>query len=243
MIKEALEYIVGLDKPSVIEANGREYQREPLTLMSEPVLDDPFRVSTLDAVVDFLYGNTDDVLTEDGIIIHVKDYHRIEVCGEANYDKERNNYLIAEALCPEPIYYGKYYDAEDFNILLQSRFEDNEHKARLLQLTGNVKDEAVKQIGDDGVSQAVTVKTGVATVADVYVPNPVTLMPRRTFFEIDQPASPFIFRMQSGPACALFEADGGAWQQEAMQRIAIYLGQKLSEMLDEDVLPKIKIIA
>ena len=82
-----------------------------------------------------------------------------------------------------------------------------------------------------------------ATVADVVVPNPVTLMPRRTFFEIEQPASPFIFRMQSGPTCALFEADGGAWQQEAMQRIAIYLRQKLSKILDEDVLLRIKIIA
>lgn len=243
MIREALEYVVNLSKPSIVPVGNRIYKREGLTLMTEPVLDEPIKVSTLEAIVTFLADDTDEILSEDGIIIHVKDYDQVDVFGEANYDKQRNLYLHAEAICPTPIRYGNYYDTEDFNVLLQSRFEDNPHKALLLQLTGNVKDEAVKQIGDDGVKQSVTVKTGVTTVSDVIVPNPVVLLPRRTFFEIAQPESPFIFRMANGPTCALFESDGGAWRQEAMCAIAAYLSDQLSAVLDAGTLQRVKIIA
>ena len=147
------------------------------------------------------------------------------------------------ALCPEPLRYGHFYDTESFNILLQSRFEDNADKQLLLQLTGNIKDEAVKQVGDNGITQSVTVKTGVTNVDNVIVPNPVTLVPRRTFFEIEQPASPFVYRMQSGPECALFEADGGAWKQEAIKRIADYLVKRLADALNDETMGKIKVIA
>src|SRR3712207_8173858 len=47
---------------------------------------------------------------------------------------------------------------------LQSSFVENQDRSLLLKVTGCVKDEAVKQIGDDGVSQAATIKTGVASV-------------------------------------------------------------------------------
>ncbi|KHO31340.1 hypothetical protein OR63_10900, partial [Clostridium tetani] len=82
-------------------------------------------------------------------------------------------------------------------------------------------------VGDDGVSQAATIKTGVASVNEVKVPNPVVLAPFRTFPEIEQPESKFIFRMQSGPRAALFEADGGAWRNEAMIKIKAYLEEQL----------------
>jgi len=65
-------------------------------------------------------------------------------------------------------------------------------------------------------------------VSDVLVPNPVVLAPFRTFPEVIQPESKFIFRMQSGPQAALFEADGGAWRNEAMGRIKTYLEEQLN---------------
>lgn len=243
MIRDALEYIIEMSKPSVVEVGGRSYKRENLDLITEPTLKEPFKVSTLDALVEFIANDTDSILDELGIIIHVQGYDRVDVYGEANADMRRNHYLQAAALCPEPLRYGHFYDTETFNILLQSRFEDNADKQLLLQLTGNIKDEAVKQVGDNGITQSVTVKTGVTNVDNVIVPNPVTLVPRRTFFEIEQPASPFVYRMQSGPECALFEADGGAWKQEAIKRIADYLVKRLADALNEEIMGKIKIIA
>ena len=68
-----------------------------------------------------------------------------------------------------------------------------------------------------------------AKVADVVVPNPVTLAPYRTFLEVEQPASKFIFRIKEGGQLALFEADGGAWQHEAILNIKNYLIEQLKD--------------
>ncbi len=63
----------------------------------------------------------------------------------------------------------------------------------------------------------------------------VSLRPFRTFREIEQPESEFLFRMQSSgngvpPMCALFEADGGAWRMEAIARIKTFLKEKTSSV-------------
>lgn len=115
---------------------------------------------------------------------------------------------------------------------------DAQDRAKLLALVGNVKDSSVRTVGDDGITQTTTVKTGVATVADVMVPNPVTLSPYRTFAEVEQPASNFVFRMRSGndePAAALFEADGGAWRIEAIANIRQWLELHLADALGSDM--------
>ena len=111
--------------------------------------------------------------------------------------------------------------------MLQSAFVDDEDKAKLLKYTALITDDTVKNFGDDGISQKVTVKTGVASVSDAVVPNPVTLAPFRTFPEVIQPESKFIFRMKEGPSAALFEADGGAWRNKAILNIKAYLEKEL----------------
>ncbi|MNW60692.1 hypothetical protein D3C74_386970 [compost metagenome] len=70
-----------------------------------------------------------------------------------------------------------------------------------------------------GMTQSVVAKTGVATVEDVKVPNPVLLAPYRTFVEVEQPESSFVFRMKDGPSAALFEADGGAWRNDVIANV------------------------
>jgi hypothetical protein len=97
---------------------------------------------------------------------------------------------------------------------------------------GNIKEENVRQTGDDGVTQTVTAKSGIARVEDVSVPNPVHLAPFRTFREVSQPLSPFVLRMKQGregglPTVALFEADGGKWKLDAIQFIRDYLAGKI----------------
>ncbi|MED2748846.1 hypothetical protein P4307_32370, partial [Brevibacillus porteri] len=128
--------------------------------------------------------------------------------------------------------FERYHDVENFNISLQSAFVPNSDRDLMLKLVGNVKEEAVNTIGDDGVSQSVVAKMGVATVGNVKVPNPVLLKPYRTFVEVEQPESNFIFRMRKGPECALFEADGGAWKLEAIDNIKEYLTAELAEEIE-----------
>jgi hypothetical protein len=56
----------------------------------------------------------------------------------------------------------------------------------------------------------------------------VTLAPYRTFREVEQPRSEFLFRLRNKapdnlPECALFEADGGRWKLDAMLTIKEWL--------------------
>lgn len=117
-------------------------------------------------------------------------------------------------------------------IKLQSCFVKDQERDLVLKVVGNIKEDAVKNYGDDGIAQTVTAKVGVASVENVVVPNPVTLRPYRTFQEILQPSSDFVFRMKTGPAAALFEADGGAWQNEAIVTIKSHLVLMLEDEIN-----------
>lgn len=125
---------------------------------------------------------------------------------------------------------NKFIDQESFIIQMQSMFQNTEDKAIVMQVAGNVEDKTVMNYGDDGITQKATVKTGLASVEDVFVPNPVKLQPFRTFHEVEQPEIDFVFHMKNGPSgvsCALFEADGGAWKFRAVHSIADYLKKEL----------------
>ncbi len=118
----------------------------------------------------------------------------------------------------------------DFIVLDDEGVRLLDYKKMLLQVTGCIKEEAIKQVGDDGVSQSATIKTGVASVEPIIVPNPVMLAAYRTFQEIEQPVTKFIFRMKDGPSAALFEADGGMWKNLAIERIREYLSTELKDI-------------
>lgn len=102
----------------------------------------------------------------------------------------------------------------------------------MIKVGGDIKEENVASVGDGGTSQSVVAKTGVASVGNVKVPNPLLLAPYHTFVEVEQPESEFVFQMQSVPTCAPFEADGGARKIKAMKRIKEYLEKELKEKIE-----------
>lgn len=110
----------------------------------------------------------------------------------------------------------------------------------ILKFAGTVEDGTVTDYSDDGVTQKATVKTGLASKTDAIVPNPVSLRPYRTFLEVEQPKSDFIFRMKQdkydGVQCAIFEADGGAWQNAATKAVKNYLEYELVDYSDFTVI-------
>lgn len=234
--KEAIEYLVNLgekDDP-IIQLGQGTYSRVGLSRVTEPVASS-LTVSTLTGLVNYIKGNVDKLKGE--LLIQVKSEEEVRLYSPLNEDRERELYIKAEAILPNNVRYDQFIDTERFNIMLQSSFVDIGDKKALLQYTGLVQDENVKSIGDDGVSQQVTVKTGVASVGQAIVPNPVSLAPYRTFPEVEQPMSKFIFRMQDGPRAAIYEADGGAWRNEAINNIKGYLLEEL------EGISNIKIIA
>lgn len=224
MIKAAVEYIVGLGKSEIHRENGQIYSDKHLHLVEVPTAC-PFEVNTLSSLISYLKSNFD---SSEAVIVHIASPTEVTIKSSINGDKNRDYFIKAKALIPE-VYFDNWYDSEKFNIKLQSCFVKNDDRDVMLKVIGNIKEEDVKTFGDNGVSQSVTAKVGVATVGQVEVPNPVVLKPYRTFVEVDQPESEFIFRMKNGPSCALFEADGGAWKLQAMANIKEYLQVALEE--------------
>ena len=98
----------------------------------------------------------------------------------------------------------------------------------VLDFASHLKIEKGAEVQDNGISQMATVRDGVASLAQAKTPNPVTLRPYRTFNEVEQPASQFVFRINKLANLALFEADGGKWKLEAVERIANYLKNELA---------------
>ena len=195
--REALEYLVNLGekKEPIIELDQGTFSRVSLNRVTEPVAS-KLTVSTLTGLVDYIKTNVDKL--EGKLLIQVKSPEEVTLYSPLNADREREKYVSAEAILPNNVVYDRFLDTERFNIMLQSAFVDDEDKAKLLKYTALITDDTVKNFGDDGISQKVTVKTGVASVSDAVVPNPVTLAPYRTFPEVEQPESKFIFRMKEG---------------------------------------------
>jgi hypothetical protein len=106
-------------------------------------------------------------------------------------------------------------------VSLLCRFEDTPDRNAILEFIAKLTDESTKTLTDDGVSQTVQGKIGLATFGAVKVPSPASLAPIRSFVEIVQPVGSFIFRLRKGPMgpeAALFEIFTD-WESEAAKRL------------------------
>lgn len=236
MNKETLQYIVGLGQPmaEVVEIDGLRYEKSQhdIKLMGRPSVA-PLEVTTLSGLVDYIKSDVDLLPNQDDEwIIAVSGHDRVSLKTQLSdgYLK-RETYVEAKAGAPG-FDTGTWMDVEDFIISLQARMLDDGDKALLIAFCSSIQDAEDQTIKDTGVSQSITAKVGITTQAQVNVPNPVRLAPFRTFCDVAQPISSFIFRVRKGargPQCGLFEADGGAWKADAIQIIAGHLREKLAD--------------
>lgn len=228
MFKEAIKFLTELGQTQIINLNGQDYASKQIHHIQEP---SPahLEISTLTGLVDYIKSKIDgDYQSEYEMLIQVCSPKVVKLLSPLKIDTNRDCFIQCGALIPE-IPLNRFIDVENFNILLQSCFLFNDDQEAILKVVGNIREENVRTTGDDGISQSVTAKVGIAKLGDVVVPNPVLLRPYRTFVEVEQPESKFIFRMQDGPKAALFEADGGAWKLSAMLNIKEYLEKELQD--------------
>lgn len=231
MIKEALQYIVGLGEAREHTIHGDTYSDKELYRVEKYIpMAHAIEMNTLTSLVDYIKANIDTMA--DKMIIQVVSPEEVRLFSQLNEQRKREDIVVVKAVTPT-FSYERFIDHESFCINVQAKFIDDPQtdKALLLKFSGTVEQGSVAEYGDDGVTQKATVRQGIASKTDAVVPNPVKLRPYRTFIEIEQPVSEFIFRMRDerGITCALFEADGGAWKNVAMSKIKDYLQFELSE--------------
>lgn len=235
-LKEALQYITGLKAesmdPKVVEINGYTYCDKQLTRYHRFPFADAINISTLTALVDYIKGKPEELRAS--MILHVESPTTVRLYSGLIDERNREHLIRAEAIINQ-FSFDRAYDQERFLIELQANFLETEDLKTIMQVAGNIKSGTTANYSDDGVSQKTTVKMGVE-LNDVIVPNPVKLRPYRTFAEIEQPESSYVFRIMDtdrGPAFKLVEADGGLWKNGTMKKIKEYLEYELAEELKE----------
>lgn len=234
MLEEAIRKIQQLTiegvTPHIIRFHEVDHLVQGTTAlpMKRPI-PSPLEVRTLQAVIDYLDDNRDG-LTLETLTVIVGGPGCVEVVGPARVDGARVVHLRAKE--PEVAggfaqFINRFMSVEDFVIGAQQRFRPGMGDiAQLLAVVGNITQNDVRTVADDGVSQEVTARLGVVKVQQVALPSPCLLVPRRGFPEIELSAVPYVVRVRRGdvlPQVAIFEADGGAWMSDATGRTADWL--------------------
>lgn len=248
MIKEALQYIVSLSEPHYIEdGQGKKLSDRVMHRIDVTPTVSPLIFSTLGSLVDYITSGADDIGKT--VYLHVKSPTRVELDStiERSEDYMRQVFAVADAEIPS-FQFGNFIPVENFIIAVKSVFQDYvpdpldgpdkvlPGKQEILRYAGNIQSGTLNTCTDDGATQHAVVKTGIINKEDMIAPSIVLLKPYRTFLEVEQPVSEFLFRIKddgNGVKCALFEADGFLWKHNAKSRVADFLEKLFLNAADE----------
>lgn len=242
MIKEAIDRILGLAPPNIHAVGGLEYTDKSLNLIYPP---EPtaVRCSTLQGFVDLFVNDLDEVKPE-SVLVHITSPTSVGLISKDSDTHGRRREWV-DAIYPgcESFTFGTWFNPESFLIAAQQGFqrvkienEDGSFKLDLdyvLRVASKITAENATDHEDDGFAQRVAVRQGIALKAETVLKPTVNLAPYRTFAEIDQPLSQFVFRARIGGESvqlALFEGDGGRWKLGAVAAIKAWLQPKFGDV-------------
>lgn len=234
-----------LAAPNISTHEALEFTDKPLSIIKPPKKDS-LELATLtglaDAITAQVEGLTD--ITVGDYMLHVDSPTSVRFVARAT-DKFGNRREVAVAEYPKaitPFRFGAWHDPENFIIGVQAGFQPffvdgagGQGSATdldyVLKVASNISAEASTVNQDDGISQNVTMKSGIVLKDNATLKSRVKLAPYRTFTEIAQVVSEFVFRTKTDGErilLALFEADGGRWQIDAATAIADWLKKNTS---------------
>lgn len=230
MLKAAIEKIVELAHPSVLEVSGRTFStgefEEVRPLKFYPKY---LPLYGLDSVVKMVREEAIPTYEDKKVYVQVSGHNTVSVFTE--YDEERRRADLYLAKADVPGFREGFRDREEMVIQLRSLFLQTPDTAYLLDLISHMTDNEKVTTHDNGVTQSVEAKKGIALKEMVEIRPRVKLTPFRTFLEVEQPESEFLLRIREDGAVGLFEADGGVWKLVAKRSIVQYLEERLDDFI------------
>lgn len=223
--REFIEKIEDMTGPKVIETTQGTFSDKRLYRIENKIVD-TISLTSLSGLTTMIKQEMNEYNLP--LFVRVTSAERVHVLGAVRDDMQREMPFTAEAKFIG-FDFNDYMSIENMIINLKSRFAPTEDRDYLVQLLGNITDQQSIQTKDDGITQSATVKSGIQLVGEQRIKPIVTLKPYRTFLEVEQPESEFLIRLKDGRA-ALFEADGGAWEREAVKNVADKLRELLSDV-------------
>lgn len=229
-------------KALAVEAKGVEFHKVGnteimidkegnTTVMEEPVYTpDTLTQYSLDALVQAVKTEAVPRFTETPIYITVDSFELANCYTQPDAsNKMKRVFLYTTKAMDVPGFRDCTWSFEQAMIALRARFQPTEDVSYMLNLLSHMSVDQSVQSDDNGVTQTVQVRQGVSFVANEAVRPIVTLAPYRTFQEVDQPASQFVFRVDEKRNVTLAEADGGMWKLEARRTVKQYLTDALAD--------------
>lgn len=229
MLAKMIEKIVSLKENKIYEIGGQTYSDNQLTRIP-PHVDRPqaINVSGLDGICKLIRTELKKIDTV--VMVQAVDYNKVEVMTTYLEDFSRN--VLYRATADVPGFKEGWRNQEEALIQLRSLFIPNEGTKYLLDLLSRISDESNVTTTDNGVTQKVEARQGVALNALVEVRPRINLQPFRTFLEVPQPESEFLLRVNKEKGIGFFEADGGVWRLEAKGNIAKYFERELDDLIE-----------
>ena len=230
MLKEMINRIVELAAPTTYEIDGRTYSSEDLKRIDPPKYKpEPINVTGLDSICRLVQNESKAVGRK--IFIRISAYNKVTVFSTFDDQYERAYLYRCEADTPS-VTVNRFSPYENAVIELRSLYIPNDDTNYLLKLLGSITSESKVTSSDNGVTQTVEAKSGIALSQMVEVKSRVSLKPFRTFIEVDQPESEFLLRISGDGKIGLYEADGGVWKLEATRNIAEYFEKELEGLIE-----------
>ena len=189
-LKELVQYGNELAAPNFEEYGDIHYSDKKMYALDHCQRATAIEMSTLTGLVDYIKGQIDS--STDKMLVQVVSPTEVKLISALDDDRKRETLVDVTAQIPD-FSYGRYMNNESFLIALQSKFIQGDDRELILKFAGTVENGTVSQYSDDGITQKATIKTGIASKGEALVPNPVKLRPFRTFMEVTQPESAFVF--------------------------------------------------
>ena len=230
MLKDFVNRIVALAAPTTVEVDGSVYSNQELIhIQDKKPMPQCIDLTGLDSICKMVRNEAEHVGLQ--IFIQVKDYKSVSVFTSLDADEDRL-YLYKCIADTPAVTTDKFMPYEKAVIELRSLYIPNEGTKYLLQLLSSISNESKVTSTDNGVTQQVEARSGIALNSMVKIEPRVTLQPFRTYIEVEQPASEFLLRINERGEIGFFPADGGVWKLEATRNVAAYFENALKDLIE-----------
>lgn len=229
ILVDFVDKIISLKDPEIFDYAGDKWVNQNFTRI-KPHVDRPkvYDVTGLDSVVKLIRKEINRV--GDFVFVRVSSPTSVWVSTTLLPDMSRNELYVAQADVPG--FRQGYREREKAIVELRSLFVPGEGVSYLLDLLSKMSVEKGATTTDNGVTQEVETRAGVALKQKTEIKPRVPLTPFRTFLEVSQPESEYLLRVDEEGRIGLFEADGGVWELEAKGNVKAYMEENLRDLVE-----------
>jgi hypothetical protein len=229
MIKEAIQHLQNAHVPALVKGFDRQYIAYNGILKEIHQHWDLIAVQTLQGILGFTHAKDCPVVSFINILspTHIVGY------GKVGENGRLQSLFVAQAKTKE-FPYGKQLSMEDFILNIQVCFAESDDKTELLSAVSRVVQSSQIVQEDDGITQTLEVKSGIALKETKRISPVRSLAAYRSFPGFASPEAPFLFRAhkdEKGVKFSLTDMAGDNWIGLTMEALRV----ELNYILDNNI--------